>query len=74
MSSDSPNVKDTLKPSSGPSLVVRDQYLPPVELPRKRPYSTPKLVVYGTLSEITKTVASGSGALDNGGAGPNKTH
>jgi len=73
MSSDPPDVKETPKPSTGPSLVVRGEGLPPVELPKKKPYSTPKLVVYGTLAEITKMIASGSGATDNAG-GTNKTH
>ena len=72
MSSDPPDVKETHKPSTGPSLVVRGEGLPPVELPKKKPYSTPKLVVYGTLSDLTRGTGS-AGNLDNG-AGPNKTH
>ena len=34
--------------------------------PAKKPYSTPKLVIYGNLSDITRAVGK-TGALDGGG-------
>lgn len=72
MRSDPMDVKETKKPSVGPSLVVRDKAPTPVEPAKKKPYSTPKLVVYGTLSDLTRGNGN-AGNLDNG-VGPKQTH
>jgi hypothetical protein len=41
------------------------------ELPKK-PYSTPKLLVYGDVREITKATGGTTG-MNDGGGGPDKT-
>jgi hypothetical protein len=39
----------------------------------KKPYAAPKLVVYGDIREITRTVPTGKGKNETGTTGDDKT-
>jgi hypothetical protein len=39
---------------------------PPIEAPKKKPYQAPKLLVYGDLTEMTKT--KGPRGMTDGGS------